>query len=109
MADDEGRAGQAGQVGPEGQAGLDGRASAELKAILEALIFASPDPLTPKAIFKLLDSEPKEDIEAALAALNRQALHAARLTFQHPVTGEIRTFESPPPPDMAALISALKA
>jgi 23S rRNA pseudouridine1911/1915/1917 synthase len=47
--------------------------------------------------------------QAALAALNRQALHAARLTFQHPVTGEIRTFESPPPPDMAALISALKA
>ena len=30
------------------------RASAELKAILEALIFASPEPLTPKAMFKLL-------------------------------------------------------
>ena len=44
-------------------------ASAELKAILEALIFASPEPLTPKAIFKLLDTEPKEDIEAALASL----------------------------------------
>jgi segregation and condensation protein B len=46
-------------------------AAAELKAILEALIFASPDPLTPKAIFKLLDSEPKEDIEAALAELKK--------------------------------------
>jgi segregation and condensation protein B len=43
--------------------------SAELKAILEALIFASPEPLTPKAIFKLLDSEPREDVEAALAEL----------------------------------------
>src|SRR5262249_2721793 len=43
--------------------------SAELKAILEALIFASPEPLTPKALFKLLDSDPKEDIERALAAL----------------------------------------
>ena len=43
--------------------------SAELKAILEALIFASPEPLTPKAIFKLLDNEPKEDVLAALAAL----------------------------------------
>jgi segregation and condensation protein B len=43
--------------------------SAELKAILEALIFASPEPLTPKAIFKLLDSEPKEDVLAALASL----------------------------------------
>ena len=44
-------------------------ASAELKAILEALIFASPEPLTPKAIFKLLASEPKEDIQAALSQL----------------------------------------
>jgi segregation and condensation protein B len=46
-------------------------ASAEIKAILEALIFASPEPLTPKAIFKLLDSEPKEDVQAALAELKR--------------------------------------
>ena len=47
------------------------RASAELKAILEALIFASPDPLTRKAIGKLLTSEPAEDIDAALAELKR--------------------------------------
>ena len=46
-------------------------ASAELKAILEALIFASPEPLTPKQIFKLLDSEPKEDVQAALTALKQ--------------------------------------
>jgi segregation and condensation protein B len=45
------------------------RASAELKAILEALIFASPEPLTPKAMFKLLDNEPKEDVHAALKEL----------------------------------------
>jgi len=45
------------------------RASAELKAILEALIFASPDPLTRKAIGKLLASEPAEDIDTALAEL----------------------------------------
>ena len=43
----------------------------DLKAILEALIFASPEPLTPKAIYKLLDSEPKEDVLAALAALKQ--------------------------------------
>jgi segregation and condensation protein B len=43
----------------------------ELKAILEALIFASPDPLTPRAIDRLLDQEPKEDIAAALAELKR--------------------------------------
>jgi segregation and condensation protein B len=67
-----------GQEGTEGQEGLDGqdemprRASAELKAILEALIFASPEPLTPKAIFKLLATEPKEDIQAALALLKQE-------------------------------------
>src|SRR5262245_10931962 len=48
------------------------RASAELKAILEALIFASPEPLTPKAIFKLLATEPREDIQAALALLKQE-------------------------------------
>src|SRR5689334_3306512 len=47
------------------------RATAELKAILEALIFASPEPLTPKAMFKLLDTEPKEDVAAALEELKR--------------------------------------
>jgi segregation and condensation protein B len=45
--------------------------SDELKPIVEALIFASPDPLTPKALFKLLESEPREDVEAALAALKQ--------------------------------------
>jgi segregation and condensation protein B len=43
--------------------------STELKAIIEALVFASPEPLTPKALFKLLDSEPREEVERALASL----------------------------------------
>jgi segregation and condensation protein B len=51
---------------------LPTRGSAELKSILEALIFASPDPLTLKAMFKLLDAEPKEDVEIALAELKQQ-------------------------------------
>jgi segregation and condensation protein B len=55
--------------GQDRQEGAATQASAELKAILEALIFASPEPLTPKAMFKLLDSEPKDDVLAALAAL----------------------------------------
>lgn len=50
--------------------------SESLKPIIESLIYASPDPLTPKALFKLLDSEPKEDVEAALASL--QADYDAR-------------------------------
>ena len=70
--DEKGQAGQAGQVGHEGQDGSPPiRASAELKAILEALIFASPEPLTPKAMFKLLDTEPKEDVQAALTELKQ--------------------------------------
>ncbi len=47
--------------------------------------------------------------QAALAALDRQALHAAHLAFRHPETGETLAFDSPPPPDMAALIEALAA
>jgi segregation and condensation protein B len=50
---------------------ISNNASAELKAILEALIFASPEPLTPKAMYKLLESEPKEDVQAALQELRR--------------------------------------
>ena len=46
-------------------------AGAELKAILEALIFASPEPLTPKQIFKLIADEPREDVLAALDQLKR--------------------------------------
>lgn len=42
---------------------------AQLKAIIEALVFASPEPLTPKMLFKLLDDEPREDVESAVVAL----------------------------------------
>ncbi|HEX4347019.1 MAG TPA: SMC-Scp complex subunit ScpB, partial [Vicinamibacterales bacterium] len=45
------------------------RPAGELKAIIEAMIFASPEPLTPKAINKLLDTEPKDDIQAAIEEL----------------------------------------
>ena len=41
----------------------------DLKAIVEALIFASPEPVTLKTLVKLLDTEPKEDIVAAIEAL----------------------------------------
>ena len=60
-----------GAEGREDERVLPKQASAELKAILEALIFASPEPLTPKAIFKLLDSEPREDVEAAIVELKQ--------------------------------------
>jgi segregation and condensation protein B len=40
-----------------------------LKAIVEALIFASPEPVTMKTLYKLLSDEPKEDVLAAVRAL----------------------------------------
>src|SRR5262245_40546158 len=43
--------------------------SDHLKPIVEALIFASPEPLMVKTLYKLLDGEPKEDVDAALAAV----------------------------------------
>ena len=43
--------------------------SDELKPIIEALIFASPDPLALKTLLRLLDGEPPEDVERALDAL----------------------------------------
>ncbi len=44
-----------------------------------------------------------EPARAALAALGRQALHAAVLGFEHPATGEALHFESEPPADFANL------
>jgi segregation and condensation protein B len=41
----------------------------DLKAVVEALIFASPEPVTVKTLTKLLDTEPKEEIVAAIEAL----------------------------------------
>ena len=66
-----GRERQDGRNGQERSESLPTRRSAELKAILEALIFASPEPLTPKAMCKLLDTEPKEDVQTALADLKQ--------------------------------------
>ena len=41
-------------------------------------------------------------------AFPRQALHAARLGFEHPATGRCLRFEAPLPADMADLVSALE-
>ena len=49
-----------------------GTVSAELKAIVEALIFASPEPMTPRMLFKLLADEPKEDVTAAVQTLKAE-------------------------------------
>ena len=47
-----------------------------------------------------------ERVRKRLALCPRQALHAAALSFVHPVSGAALAFESPLPDDMHALISA---
>ena len=48
------------------------------------------------------------DVAAAAARLGRQALHAAVLGFDHPMTGERLEFQTPPPPDMQRFIHELR-
>jgi 23S rRNA pseudouridine1911/1915/1917 synthase len=47
-------------------------------------------------------------IRARMKAMGRQALHAARLSFTHPATGEKMQFVSPLPDDMASLCAFLR-
>lgn len=44
-------------------------------------------------------------LERAVRAFGRQALHAWRLGFRHPRTGEALTFVEPPPADVLALLA----
>ena len=55
--------------------------SAELRAVVEALVFASPDPVTPRTLYKLLSDEPKEDVSAALNALMAEYANRPGLTM----------------------------
>ena len=48
-----------------------------------------------------------EPVRHRLLDFPRQALHAARLGFAHPRTGQPLSFTTDPPPDMAGLIAAL--
>jgi 23S rRNA pseudouridine1911/1915/1917 synthase len=45
---------------------------------------------------------------SAVMSLNRQALHAFLLGFEHPRTGKALSFESPLPDDMTKLLQALR-
>src|SRR5687767_3840671 len=65
--------------------------SGQLKSIIEALVFASPEPLTPKMLFKLLNDEPKEDVTAAIEALRhdweeRGGLHLVEVAGGYQIT-----------------------
>ena len=49
-----------------------------------------------------------EELRLALAAFQRQALHARKLTLTHPQTGQTMSWEVPMPTDMVDLIAALR-
>jgi 23S rRNA pseudouridine1911/1915/1917 synthase len=57
--------------------------------------------------FKTKAKQLPERAREALAALDRQALHAHILALEHPVTGELLQFRSELPADLAALRCAL--
>jgi 23S rRNA pseudouridine1911/1915/1917 synthase len=56
----------------------------------------------------LLPAGAGERLVAALRGFRRQALHAARLEFPHPVSGEALRLEAPLPDDFERLLAALR-
>lgn len=50
----------------------------------------------------------REKAGQAAPALSRQALHARKLTFEHPLSGEQVTFEAPLPEDMVRALELLR-
>jgi 23S rRNA pseudouridine1911/1915/1917 synthase len=58
--------------------------------------------------FKTSLNNLSEAAREAVILLNRQALHASLLGFEHPRTGRALSFESPPPEDMTTLLRALR-
>jgi 23S rRNA pseudouridine1911/1915/1917 synthase len=58
--------------------------------------------------FKTKANRLGDEAKQALADLGRQALHAAVLGFEHPVSGKALRFESPLPHDLAKLVEALR-
>ena len=63
----------------------------QLKAVIETLVFASPEPLTPKMLYKLLNDEPKDDVLAALTAVkadyaDRGGLHITEVAGGFQIT-----------------------
>lgn len=56
-----------------------------------------------------LPKQATPELVDALRAFRRQALHAFRLSFVHPGSGEVVGFEAPLPDDMHALLAVLRA
>ena len=65
------------------------------------------DPLYAQGFKSKLRKLP-EPLHGKLATLDRQALHAEILAFEHPVTGTLLKFNSPLPADLAEIVEAFK-
>jgi 23S rRNA pseudouridine1911/1915/1917 synthase len=65
------------------------------------------DPLYGKGFKSKLRALPGS-LHEELAALSRQALHAAHLALVHPTTGTLLKFNSPLPPDLSGIVEAFK-
>ncbi len=63
-------------------------------------------PLLGNPVYGRTSKDPR--VRAAANALGRQALHAAVLGFTHPISGAQVRFETPPPADFQAALSALR-
>ena len=57
----------------------------------------------------LLPVAPEQFLKDQLQRFPRQALHATRLSFQHPLSAESLTFKSPLPKDITKLLYGLRA
>jgi 23S rRNA pseudouridine1911/1915/1917 synthase len=51
---------------------------------------------------------PSQDVQDVLRHVRRQMLHARRLAFKHPRTGQWMRFESPLPKDMGSVLAFLR-
>ena len=56
---------------------------------------------------RALENAPNAAVKSAIENLNGQALHAAYLSFTHPVTGESLVFHAPLPLEIQRVIDAL--
>ena len=51
---------------------------------------------------------PDKRVQKVLSSLERQMLHAAKITFEHPRTGAVVSFEAPVPADFLAVLTSLR-
>lgn len=58
--------------------------------------------------FKTKANKLPDKLKQTVQNFPRQALHAATLAFEHPVSGDILSFSCPPPNDMQILIEAFR-